>query len=300
MTIPHHPNLQNPEPGGIMYKRKMAVATAVAASLLALAACSSSPSAPSTTGGSQAFQTTVPGTLTIATEIGNPGWVDGTSPTNITGGVEYQMAKTMAKDWNLKLEIRNVSFTPLVSGAVTGYDIGLMTIFNTPARQKVNQYSKCYYPALTGVLVKKGTNVTTVAEAKKLQWGYVTGGYAGLILQQLKPDQTPKSFQDGPTEYAALESGTVQGIMDDLSSVAGRSQQAGFENTHVTAIINAKGLSSSCSAAQLPQSAPKANVTAVNAEIDKMTKNGDLANWEKQYLSKLGQNPNDYPQILVP
>ena len=287
-----------------MFTRRTAPAAIAVAALLALTACSSagpsggsSPSASS--GGSAAFQPATPGTLTVATEIGNPGWMDGSDPNNLTGGVEYEMAKMMAKDWGLKLVVRNVSFTPLVSGAVSDYDIGLMTIFNTPARQQVNQYSQCYYPALTGLLVKKGTAAKTEADAKKLVWGYVTGGYAGLILQKLNPDQPAKAFQDGPTEYAALESGTVQGIMDDLSSVAGRSQQAGFENTQVTATIDAKGLSSSCSAAQLPKSAPASNVAAVNAEIAKMQKNGDLAAWEKKYLSNLGQDPAAYPHIVV-
>lgn len=284
-----------------MFSRRTTIAVVALASLFVLSACSSTGAAsPSTSAsGAAKFKTVVPGTLTVATEIGNPGWVDGKDPDHLTGGVEYQMAKTIAQNLGLKLVMRNVSFTPLVSGAVNDYDIGLMTIFNTPARQQVNQYSKCYYPALTGLLVKKGTAAKTEADAKKLVWGYVTGGYAGLILQKLNPDQPAKSFQDGPTEYAALESGTVQGIMDDLSSVAGRSQQAGFENTEVTATIDAAGLSSSCSAAQLPKSAPSSNVDIVNAQIDAMTKNGDLAKWEKQYLSNLGQDPSAYPHIEV-
>ena len=87
--------------------------------------------------------------------------------------------------------------------------------------------------------------------------------------------------------------------MDDLSSVAGRSQQAGFEDTQVTATIDAKGLSSSCSAAQLPKSAPSSNVDAVNAAIERCQKSGDLAAWEKKYLSNLGQDPAAYPHIVV-
>jgi polar amino acid transport system substrate-binding protein len=281
--------------------RAIPIVTALAASL-AIAACSSSGgnTAKSTDASADSgFKTSTSGVLTIATEIGNPGWVNGTNPQHLTGGVEYQMAKQMAKDFGIaKVVFRNVSFTPLISGTVTGYDIGLMTIFKTPAREKVNTYSDCYYPAVTGALIRKGVTLKTAADAKKLRWGYVTGGYAGLIMQKLGP-KAAKSFQDGPTEYAALQSKQIDGVMDDLSSIAGRSEQKGFEDTQVAAVIEASGVPVPCSAAQLPKSAPSANVAAVNAEIKKMKDSGQLDKWIHQYLSPLGDDPSKYPTITV-
>lgn len=284
-----------------MFKPKMLLAITAGLSVAALTACSGAASpAAAPSGQSSTFQTVTPGVLTIATELGNPGWVNGTDPGNLSGGVEYEMAQEMAKQWGIsKVVFKNVSFTPLVSGSVSDYDIGLMTIFKTPAREQVNQYSDCYYPALTGLLVKKGTSVTSADDVKKLTWGYVTGGYAGLVIQKLNPDKTAKSFQDGPTEYNALLSGTIDGVMDDLSSIAGRSQQPGFEDTKVAALVQANGAPSSCSAAQLPKNAPAANVAAVNAALGKMKDSGQMAAWEKKYLSTLGQDPSAYQTITV-
>jgi ABC-type amino acid transport substrate-binding protein len=247
-----------------------------------------------------AFQTAEPGVLNIVTELGNPGWVNGADPNNIQGGVEWEMGKEFAKEFGVpKVVFRNVGFTPLISGTVTGYDIGLMTIFKTPARQKVNQYSDCYYVEDSGALVKKGTVINDEADAKKLQWGHVTGGYAGLILQKLQPDVTPKSFQDGPTEYNALLSGSVDGILDDFSSVAGRAKGKGFENTEVVAILALKGVPAPCAAAQLPASAPKGNVEAVNAAIKHMKDSGMLDKWMDEYLAPNGVDPAKYKKIEV-
>jgi ABC-type amino acid transport substrate-binding protein len=244
------------------------------------------------------FQTATPGVLTIATELGNPGWMNGTDPDNVQGGVEWAMANEFAKEFGIpKVVFRNVAFTPLISGTVTGYDIGLMTIFKTPARQKVNQYSDCYYVEDSGALVKKGTKLDDLADAKKLQWGHVTGGYAGLILQKVQPEKTPKGFQDGPTEYNALLSGTVDAILDDFSSVAGRAHSKGFENTEVAAIIAIKGVPAPCAAAQLPASAPAGNVAAVNAAIARMKSDGTLDKWMDQYLAPNGVDPAKYKRI---
>ncbi|TXI00496.1 MAG: transporter substrate-binding domain-containing protein [Rhizobium sp.] len=257
-------------------------------------------SAPASRAADAKFQTATPGVLVIATEVGNPGWMNGTDPGNVKGGVEWAMAEQLAKDWGIpKVVFRNISFTPLISGTATGYDIGLMTIFKTPAREKVNTYSDCYYVEDSGALVKKGTKLATEADAKKLQWGHVTGGYAGLILQKLSPDKQPKAFQDGPTEYNALLSGTVDAILDDFSSVAGRTRAAGFENTEVAGILALKGVPAPCAAAQLPKSAPGGNVSALNAELAKFKSEGLMKSWMEQYLAPNGVDPSKYKRIEI-
>jgi polar amino acid transport system substrate-binding protein len=287
-----------------MFGRRSVAVLALFLAPLVITACSSSSDNNKSSGGAQTggahFQTATPGVLTIATEVGNPGWVNGTDPEHITGGVEYEMALEMAKEFGIpKVVFRNVSFTPLISGTVTGYDIGLMTIFKTPAREQVNTYSDCYYPAITGALVRNGVRLGSAADAKNLRWGYVTGGYAGLIMQKLNPSKPAKSFPDGPTEYAALASGSIDAVMDDLSSLAGRSQQKGFENTHVAAVMQGNGVPVPCSAAQLPKNGPAGNVNAVNTAIAKMKAAGQIDGWVHQYLSALGSDPSKYPTIVV-
>jgi ABC-type amino acid transport substrate-binding protein len=289
-----------------MLLRRRALTAALAVPALVVAACSSGPASSGTSGSSSAnttsssaFKPAAPGVLNIATEIGNPGWVNGTGPQHLTGGVEYRMGLTFAKDFGLKPVFRNVSFTPLVAGAVTGYDIGLMTIFKTAAREKVNTYSDCYYTDPTAAFVRKGVTLTDAAQARKIRWGYVTGGYAGLIMNALKPTVAPKSFQDGPTEYQALLSGQVDAILDDLSSVAGRSQSGPFQGSgdHVAAVFTIRNSPPPCSAVQLPKNSPPQNVKAINAAIARMKSSGELRAWAGQYLSPLVNQ--HFPAIVV-
>jgi ABC-type amino acid transport substrate-binding protein len=239
------------------------------------------------------------GVLSIATEIGNPGWVNGSSATHLTGGVEYEMGLTFAKDFGLKPEFRNVDWTPLISGALSGYDIAMMTIFKTPAREKVNDYSDCYYVDKTGGLVDKGVQVKTLAEARKVSWGYVTGGYAGLVIQKLDPTTTAKSFSSGPDEYEALRAGEITGVMDDLSSIAGRLQSSEFRGTgdHIAAVFRLGGQSYPCAAVQMPKSTSASNMAAVNQAITKMQKSGQITKWIGKYLSPLVNK--SYPSIVV-
>ena len=245
------------------------------------------------------FHTVEPGVLTVATIIGNPGWMDGTDPENLNGGVEYEMAKAMAEEWGLEVRFRNVSFTPLVSGATTDYDIGLAGVFRTAEREQVNQYSECYYPAVNGILVRKGTDASTLEALRELTIGHNTGGYAGLLVQALEPNKPAKGFTDGPTGYNALISNGIDAFIDDLSVVAGRSQQEGFEDTEVAAVIDASSVPSSCAAVQLPKDAPESNVDAVNAVLEELDSSGAMVEWQQQYLSDLGQNPDDYPLIEI-
>ena len=113
-----------------------------------------------------------------------------------------------------------------------------MTIFNTPARQKVNKYSSCYYPALTGALVKKGITLTSAADAKNIVWGYITGAPVDDCASNQAQQDTQGVPGCGPTEYNALISGSVDAVMDDLSSIAGRSQRPASSNYHVAAVFN--------------------------------------------------------------
>ncbi len=48
------------------------------------------------------------------------------------------------------------------------------------------------------------TSITTLAEAKKAQWGVQTSTTAIDLLDKIKPDKDPKVFQSLSDAYAAL------------------------------------------------------------------------------------------------
>ncbi|WP_301650518.1 transporter substrate-binding domain-containing protein [Streptomyces arenae] len=262
-----------------MFTRRTTTSLALlVAPLLAVSACSLGKGGSTNKSG---FTSVTPGTLTIATEVGNPGWVDGKDASHVTGGVEAEMARAFGSALGLKVKFVNVSFTPLVSGAVSNYDIGLMSIFRTPKRQKVNQYSDCYYQQPTGVLSTLSTPLTTLAAAKSARWGVEIGSYGDEVISALKPTQAVLKFNDEPSEYQALLSGRINAVADDFTSMIRRADEAPLQALHgrVDATIQMGNAGTSCVAAQFPKNAPSKNVTLLNAEIAKLEASGKLAKW---------------------
>lgn len=285
-----------------MFKRRATVGLAcLAAPLLAMvtAACGSGTGAQSASESLSGFTTIKPGVLTIATEIGSPGWVDGETADKLTGGVEYEMGKQFAEKLGLTPKFVNVSFTPLVSGAVRDYDIGMMSIFRTPERAKVNQYSDCYYEQPTGLITTAEQPVTDITAAKKVLWGIEIGSYAEQIVTKLDPDTKVKKFDSQPSEYAALQSGTIGGVMGDFTSMLRRAEQPELKEAgaRVDAVIQLAGTGPSCQAVQLPRSAPAKNLDLINQEIKTMQTSGQLNQWIEQNFPGATK---PYPVINVP
>jgi polar amino acid transport system substrate-binding protein len=194
----------------------------------ALAACGSSsssggstkscPSAPS--GSVPKITPVTAGTLTVVTSLPGPGFMEGsdTDPTKITHGYEYCVAKIMQEKFGLsKLVIRNANFDAIVAGQVKDYDLALSQISITSDRAKVVDFSVSYFQSNQGILVRKGTTVKTLADAKKLQWGVQTSTTAVDLLNKLKPDTPPKSYKNLPDAYTALQAKQIDAVLIDTA-----------------------------------------------------------------------------------
>lgn len=67
-----------------------------------------------------------------------------------------------------EVKIVNVSFDALVAGTATGFDVAFSQVTITDERKKVVDFTTLYLLLGRGVLVKKGTVVSTLEEAKAL------------------------------------------------------------------------------------------------------------------------------------
>ena len=114
-----------------MRRRNIAVTLLAGALLLGLAACGSdnkSSGATTTAASGGATTTAAAGggtftpitadTLTVVTNLPGPGFWNGDDPSNITGGLEYEMAKAMQAKLGMKnLKVRNENFDAIVRPA---------------------------------------------------------------------------------------------------------------------------------------------------------------------------------------
>ena len=178
-----------------------------------------------------------PGVLSVVTSLPGPNFWGTTSqevdPDKIKSGIEFDMANMIAGWCGLKMEFRNENFDAIVAGQIdpTSYDLTLAQVTITDDRAKVVDFSVGYFKSDQGLLVNKGTTVTSWDDVKKLTIGvqasttaefYITpGNQPGWQLDNFK------SFPDLAAAYAALSAGTVDGVLIDTPINLGQAAQSG-------------------------------------------------------------------------
>jgi len=176
------------------------------------------------------------GVLSVVTSLPGPNFWGTTKaetdPDQIKSGIEYDLANDIATKCGLKMEFRNENFDTIVAGQVdpTSYDIILSQVTITPDRAKVVDFSEAYFKADQGLLVKKGTTVKTWDDVKKLKLGVQATTTAEYYLTSgevpgWKVDGV-KSFPDLATAYAALNAGTIDGVVIDTPINLGQAAQS--------------------------------------------------------------------------
>ena len=227
-------------------KKSPLIAGLMAAGLLIAACGSDSTSSSDTTAAAGAGTTPAAtndckpvkaGVLSVVTSLPGPNFWGTTKaevdPDAISSGIEYDMANMIAGWCGLKMEFRNEGFDAIVAGQIdpNSYDIVLSQVTITDDRAKVVDFSEGYFKSDQGLLVNKGTTVTSWDDMKKLTIGvqqsttaefYVTSGEVpGWKLDKVK------SFPDLTSTYAALNAGQIDGVLIDTPINLGQAAQSG-------------------------------------------------------------------------
>ena len=174
-----------------------------------------------TTPGAAGFRTRTPGVLTVATELPNPPFVLGDDLDALEGGFEVDMVGEIAHRLGVK-QVRWVEFpfTKLVAGAPCPCDFAVNGVSILPDRQQRVDFSSPYFTANQGVLARKGTTVTGVADARQLRFGVQEETSGAAYLERiLKPVEPAREFATTTAAFAALRAGQVEAVMSDVPIV---------------------------------------------------------------------------------
>jgi polar amino acid transport system substrate-binding protein len=159
--------------------------------------------------------------LTVATELPNPPFVLGDDLDALKGGFEVEMVDKIAD----RLDVERVQwvgfpFTRLVAGARCPCDFAVNGVSILPDRRQRVDFSSPYFTANQGVLVRKGTAVTGVADARRLRFGVqeATSG-AAYLERTLKPMEPARKYGSTVAAFAALRAGQVEAVMSDVPIV---------------------------------------------------------------------------------
>ena len=217
--------------------RKALIAGLVlAGALLAAAAANGKPAASGTSsvipGCSKSSLTLIKdGTLTIgADNPAFPPWFSGpekkpwkvSDPTNGKGyesAVAYAVAKQLgfAKD---QVAWTYVPFNNSYKPGKKSFDIYITQVSYTPERAKQVNFSNGYYFVNQSVVGRKGKPIASVRSINGLK-KYKLGAQVGTtsydyIVNNIKPDSSPKVYDTNDAAVQALKNGQIDGLVVDL------------------------------------------------------------------------------------
>jgi polar amino acid transport system substrate-binding protein len=237
------------------------------------------------------FTPVTPGTLTVVTSLPAPGFWQGTDPDKITGGYEYEIAKALQERLGMaNLKIVNVSFDQLVAGQVGDFDVALSQVTITDERKQVVDFTEPYFESDQGVIVKSGTEVANMDQARALQWGVQSGTTgAQYLADEVKPEKEAQVFQDLSVGFAALEAGQVDAFMMDTAIVLAQAAESNGSEEVVAQFKTGEEYGGI-----LPKGST--NADAINAVLTELKDDGSLGQFAEQWL---GGDPSTVP-VLTP
>ena len=163
------------------------------------------------------------------------------------------------------------------------YDIALSQVTITDERAKVVDFSAPYFESQQGILVKAGTPVNNLDDAKKLKWAVQTGTTGELLINdKLKPTQEAQPFQDLSAAFAALQAGQVDAVAMDTAIVLGQAANSNGKE-EVPAQFTQPGGPDKYGAIYPKGSTNKA---AIDALIAGFISDGSITKWANQWLTK--------------
>jgi polar amino acid transport system substrate-binding protein len=218
------------------------VAGTVAVLSLVWTACSSASPAPTTTtpttaapptsvvaGGSttttetpgvapSGLRTRKQGVLIVGTERLEPPWYIGPNADLISGGFEYDIAAELARRLGVPaVKVVSTALVLMMGGQDCKCDIMLSGITITDGRARTLDLSEPYLSTDQGVLVRKGTAITTPIEAAALRWGLALHNATGLDLLQtrVKPTIEPDVVVNQDEAIQRLRAGRDDAVLMD-------------------------------------------------------------------------------------
>lgn len=160
--------------------------------------------------GEAPLPTKTKGVLTVALDLGNPGFAEGTITT--ARGFSVDSSRAVAKRMGLEVRYVEYPFPRLFVPGPKPYDVAFEFVTILPGRARFVDFSTPYFSTTQGVLVAKDiTGPVTLARLKGLQVcaKQVTTGFA-YVQDVLKPKGLVLEY---PTASAALD-GLSRSICD--------------------------------------------------------------------------------------
>ncbi len=194
------------------------LAAVMLVSLAALAGCgNNSKTATGNDAASSAEQTE--NVLTMATNASFPPYEFYDEGTEIVG-IDAEIAKAIAEDIGMKLEIVDIEFDSIVTGVQTGkYDMGMAGMTKTEEREQSVSFSSSYAKATQVVIVPEDSSIKTsddlFADGATYKAGVQLATTGDIYATEDLGADRVTQFQTGADAVAALKAGKVDCVIID-------------------------------------------------------------------------------------
>ena len=173
---------------------------------------------PTTLGGSEGFQTRKPGVLVVGTERLVPPWYIHTTPSEVTAGLEYDLARQLAARLGVPtVKVVATSLVLLMTGQDCKCDIMMSGITVTDGRARTIDLSEPYLTADQGVLMRAGTTISNASEAAAVRWGVALSNTTGqeVLKNRIKPTTSPRLVVNDDDAMRMVADGRIDALLLD-------------------------------------------------------------------------------------
>ena len=195
----------------------LVIAAAAAAALLAAGAPAR---------GNTPLPTRQKGVLTVAIDLGNPGFAEGTIAT--AHGFSVEASAAVAKQMGLKVRYVDYPFARLFVPGPKPYDVAFEFVTILPGRARFVDFSTPYFSTTQGVLVAKDiTGPVTLARLRNLQLcakDETTGFF--YVQNTLRPKGLLLEYPTATAALNALSTSICDAFVFDLPALIAAKRQA--------------------------------------------------------------------------
>jgi ABC-type amino acid transport substrate-binding protein len=177
--------------------------------------------------------TRLPGTLTVAVDVGTIGLAEGAIVNGAVvraRGFEIDLARALTGKLGVRLRIVDVPFARVLRPGSKPFDVSISHVTITAERAKSVDYSRPYFVVNKGVLLAPGVAPpATLEDLKRLRVCAQAATSIAYVRTKLRPQQAPHSFPSPIDALRAVSDGFCQAMIADLEIlVAAKRDQPGL------------------------------------------------------------------------
>jgi ABC-type amino acid transport substrate-binding protein len=132
-------------------------------------------------------------------------------------GYDVVLLKALARQWGVKLDIKNLDFNGLIPGLVAKkFDMVSVGLSSTPERRKSISFSRAYVPYAQILAAAAGDTTPATVAAWNNSGKTITslqGSTAEQLVKKTFPNATSSSFPDQNAAFLEVATGRANGIV---------------------------------------------------------------------------------------